>query len=376
MYPRLLTPQKHSSFFLFGPRGTGKSTWLKQNYPQATLIDLLDSGLYPRLLAAPETLSRYITNEKEPVIIDEIQRIPELLNEVHRLIESRKLLFILTGSSARKIRKSGVNLLAGRALISNLYPLVAQEMGGDFNLRKALQFGLMPAAVNHPDPKSYLQSYVAAYIREEVMQESLVRNIGAFSRFLEAASFSQAQVLNVAAVAGECQIERKVVENYFTILEDLLIAQRLPVFSKRAKRELIVHKKFFYFDVGVYRTLRPSGPLDTPDEGDGAGLETLFYQHLRALNQYDHKEYEIFYWRTKNKLEIDFVLYGPRGILAFEIKRSANIKKQDLLALTEFKKDYPQANSYLVYGGEHQQTIDGITLLPYEKAIKSMRELL
>ena len=208
------------------------------------------------------------------------------------------------------------------------------------------------------------------------MQEALVRNLAAFSRFLQAASFSQASTLNVSDVARDSHVERKVVENYFSILEDLLLAVRIPIFSKRAKRDLITHRKFLYYDVGVYRTIRPRGPLDSQDEIDGAALETLFYQLLRANNDYLKKEYEIYYWRTRGQIELDFVLYGPRGLLAFEIKRNRNIAHKDLRALNEFGKDYPEAKLFLIYGGEDERLEHGIRILPYAIAIQQLPELI
>ena len=196
-------------------------------------------------------------------MVDEVQRVPDILNEVHRLIESRGLRFVLTGSSARKLRRRGVNLLAGRALTRRMHPLTARELGRDFDLGRALRFGCLPFACTASDPQEYLASYVSTYLREEVQQEGLARNLAAFSRFLEAASFSQGSVLNMAAVARDCSVRAKVVEDYFAILENLLIAVRLPVFTRRAKRRLVAHPKFYFFDAGVFRAIRPRGPLES-----------------------------------------------------------------------------------------------------------------
>jgi len=208
--------------------------------------------------------------------------VPELLNEVHRLIEGRKARFVLTGSSARKLRGKGINLLGGRALTYQLFPLTAVELGTDFNLKRSVEFGHLPVACTEKEPQPYLESYVKTYLREEVQQEGLTRNLGAFARFLETASLSQTGQLNISEVARDSSVERKVVENYFHILEDLLLAQRLPVFTKRAGRRIVQHPKFYIFDAGVYRTIRPKGPLDGPEEIRGSALETLVYQELRA----------------------------------------------------------------------------------------------
>jgi len=200
------------------------------------------------------------------VILNEIQRIPNLLNEVHRLIESRKIKFILTGSSARKLRQKGVNLLAGRAYTYHMHPLTTMETGSAFDLQQALNYGMLPEIFSKGDPKQFLSAYLGTYLREEILQEGLTRNLEAFARFLETASFSQGAVLNVSAVARECAVSKKMADGYFNILQDLLIGIMLPIFSRQAKRRLVAHSKFYYFDVGVYRAIRPKGPLDITEE--------------------------------------------------------------------------------------------------------------
>ena len=265
MYTRLLERPVRQSFFLFGPRGVGKTAWLRARFPDALFFDLLDADTYTRLLAAPTRLGDEIpAGYRGWVVLDEIQRLPDLLNEVHRLIEARRLRFVLTGSSARKLRSKGVNLLAGRAVTRFMHPLTVTELGQDFDLRRALQYGCLPFACTEPEPRDYLRSYVSTYLREEVQQEGFARNLAAFARFLEAASFSQGSVLNMAAVARESAVNAKVAEDYFSILEDLLIAVRLPVFAKRAKRRVVAHPKFYFFDAGVFQAIRPRGPLDHP----------------------------------------------------------------------------------------------------------------
>lgn len=377
MYSRLIKPPVNKSFFLFGPRGTGKTTWVRSTFPQALYLDLLKAELYNDLLANPDRLENLIPkNFKSWVIIDEVQRIPELLNEVHRLIESEKLRFILTGSSARKLRKKGQNLLGGRALTYFMHPLTVGELKNDFNLNTALQFGQLPSVYQEEDPKRYLESYVQTYLKEEVQQEGLTRNIGAFARFLETASFSQGSVLNISAIGREAAVERKVVENYFSILEDLLIGYRLPVFSKKAKRRLVTHEKFYFFDAGVYRTLRPAGPLDLPEMIDGAALETLFFQELLAINDYLDLGYKLYYYRTAVGQEVDFVLYGPKGIKAFEIKRTARLIPAMLRGLRAFSKEYPLADTYLIYQGKREMREGDIRVIPAETALQSLVELL
>ena len=377
MYSRLLSTPQGKSFFLFGPRGTGKTTWIKTQFPRAVYLDLLEAAIFNQLLANPGRLESFIPNKfRDWIVIDEVQRVPELLNEVHRLIERDKLKFVLTGSSARKLRQGGVNLLAGRALTNFFHPLTVKELGADFNLDRSLRFGHLPSACTETDPQRFLQSYVKTYLEEEIKQEGLTRNISAFARFLETASFSQGSVLNTSAVAREAAVERKVVENYFEILEDLLIAYRLPVFSKKAKRRLVRHRKFYFFDAGLYRALRPAGPLDQPEEIAGAVLETLFFQELLAINDYYQLGYKMFYYQTAAGKEVDFILYGPRGIKAFEVKHSAKISGTVLKGLRFFGREYPQACCRLIYRGKRQLRIGTVDIIPAEMAFKNLASLL
>ncbi len=379
MFERLIKRplESRKSFFLFGPRGTGKTTWLKYRLPDALFVNLLQSEYYNRLSANPGHLRQLIPPDHAGwTVIDEVQRIPALLNEVHDLIEARGLYFVLTGSSARTLRRKGVNLLAGRALTYRMHPLTVVEQRDAFNLRDSMQLGHLPARFSETDPAKYLKDYVQTYLREEVMQESLTRNIGHFSHFLEVASFSQGATVNISAVAREAHIERSVAENYFSILEDLLIAVRLPVFSRKAKRKLISQKKFYFFDAGVFRAIRPTGPLDSDADLDGPALETLVLQELRAVNDYHDYGYQISFWRTRSELEVDFVLYGPRGLLAIEIKRSTQIQRKDTRALREFKKDYPPARCFVFFGGPSPLYMDEVTVLPIEHALRNLHEIL
>ena len=379
MFTRLTTLPPRS-FFLFGPRGTGKTTWLRQQLGHVPWFDLLDSEVYLDLLADPSRLVRRLPVGHDGwVVIDEVQRVPEVLNEVHRLVETRGVKFAMTGSSARKLRQGGVNLLAGRAVTLRMHPLVCAEVGAGWQLRRALDIGGLPFAVTRPDSaeaKVFLHDYVQTYLREEVQAEGLTRNLAGFARFLEAASFSQAAPLNVSAVARECGVERKVVEDWFTVLEDLLLAFRLPVFSRRARRELTVHAKFYFFDVGVFRALRPRGPLDSADELDGAALETLLVQEIRAHNDAAGLGYALSHWRTRAGDEVDLVAYGERGLHAFEVKRSARVRAEDLAGLRVFREEFPPARTWLLYGGERAYIEDGIQILPFAQAIRDLPGML
>ena len=372
MYPRSLAIPSNGrqSFFLFGPRGTGKTTWLKQRFPDALYLDLLDHSLYLELLARPQRLRDLIPPGYDGwVVVDEVQRTPLVLNEVHRLIEAEGLRFILTGSSARSLRRRGVNLLGGRARTHHLYPLTAVEAGADFALERALLHGQLPSVYTQPDPDEYLASYVENYLRQEVLEEGRTRNLATFSRFLESASFSQAAPLNVAEVARDVGVDRKTAVAYFDLLEDLLIATRVPVFTKRAKRRMTTHPKFFLFDVGVYRAIRPTGPLDSPEQIDGPALETLVFQEMRAAIAYRSLKLDLFFWRTASGTEVDLVAYGGDGLFAIEVKRTRTIRRADLHGLKQFRTDYPMARCVLLFGGDRREHRDGIELLPLNDAL-------
>lgn len=373
IFNRIIDFPLDKSCFLFGPRGTGKSFWLKRQFKNSIYIDLLESETYFRLISSPEKLESYIPEGfSDVIIIDEVQKVPRLLDEVHRLIEKYGYRFILTGSSARKLKTQDINLLAGRALTAYMHPLCYEELSSDFDLAYSLKYGHLPCAYKEKDPGSYLSSYVVTYLKEEVFQEGLTRNLGGFSRFLETASFSQGEVLNLSEIARECSLNRKLVESYFTILEDLLLAIRLPVFKKKARRRMIQHPKFYFFDVGIFRTIRPKGPLDSPEEIEGPALETLFLQEVRAVNDYFELGYDIFYWRTSNQAEVDFVVYGEQGMHAFEIKRKARYSGKDINGLKLFIKDYPMSKAYLLYGGTKRFYEEGIQVLPFEEAISKL----
>jgi predicted AAA+ superfamily ATPase len=361
-------PGRH--YFLLGPRGTGKSTWLRRCYPGALFVDLLLPDWQRRLEARPERLAELVAGQKQGgvVVLDEIQRVPALLDVVHALIEERpEHRFVLTGSSARKLRRAGTDLLGGRAALRAMHPFTAAELGDGFDFERALEVGLVPLVWAAPDPRDVLEGYAALYLREEVQMEGMVRRLGAFSRFLEAVSFSQACPINLSEVARECEVPRKTAQGYLEILEDLLLCFRVPAFTKRAKRKLATHPKFFFFDVGVYRALRPAGPLDRPEEIGGAALEGLVAQHLRAWIDYGSRDTSLYYWRTRAGSEVDFVVYGPGGFWALEVKHAARVRRSDLRALAAFRADHPEARVALLYRGRERLEIDGIPCLPCDE---------
>lgn len=371
-----MSPPK-GSFFLLGPRGTGKTTWLSQILPDAVRIDLLDDSSFVELAGHGNRLEAMIDAAgTETVVIDEVQKLPSLLDEVHRLIEKRRFRFVLTGSSARKLRRGGANLLAGRARTVTMHPFTRPELGARFDLGHAIRFGMLPTVWMEDDPARYLKGYVGTYLREEVQQEALVRNVASFNRFLEAASFSQGAVLNMQAVAREVGLHRKTVEAHFDLLEDLLLAVRVPVFARRARRKMAVHPKFYFFDAGVYRALRPRGPLDAAEEIDGAAIETLLFQSLRAENANGDLGYSLSFWRTSDGKEVDFVMYGERGLHAFEIKRTARFRESDLAGLRLFLEDYPEARGHLFYGGARRYRFGSIDVLPLPRALAELGAML
>lgn len=371
-------PEPSGSYFLFGPRGTGKSTWVAGHYPDALRVDLLAPQADRAFSARPERLRDLVAAQPaaSTIVIDEVQRVPAILDVVHEQIEARRedlLRFVLTGSSARKLKRAGVNLLAGRAVERSLHPFMAAELGDGFRLDHALDVGLVPLIWNAATPAATRDAYLSLYIREEVQAEGMVRDLGSFARFTESVSFCHAGVLSIATVARECEVKRKTVEGYIEILEDLLLAFRLPVFSRRAKRQLTVHPKFYWFDAGVFRAARPSGPLDRPEEIAGAALEGLVAQHLRAWIAYTAEPHSLFFWRTKSGTEVDFVVYGEHGIWAFEVKNARNIHSRDIKGLAAFSEDYPMAKTVLLYRGTETMIVGGVRCIPVERYLRDLR---
>ena len=356
------------SFFLFGPRGTGKSTWLRQRFPEALWIDMLQPDVHRAFLARPERLRDLVLgSEGQMVVVDEVQKAPELLDVVHSLIDSTETVFALTGSSARKLRRTGVDLLAGRAVLRTMHPFMAAELGAAFDLQRALRDGMLPLVWGSPDGSDALRAYASLYLGEEVQAEGLVRNIGHFSRFLETVSFAHGGVLNISNLARECAVGRKTAEGYVEILEDLLLAFRLPVFRRRAGRQVTATPKLYLFDTGVFRSLRPTGPLDRPEEIDGSALEGLVAQHLRAWSELTPAEHGLYFWRTSAGTEVDFVLYGEQGLWAFEVKNTASVRGADLKGLRAFCTDYPEGKPIYLYRGAERLRIDGVLCLPVDE---------
>ena len=374
-YRERLFVEPNRSYFLFGPRGTGKSTMAKHRHLDALLIDLRITSERLRFVANPEEFLNLVSaqHEGKTIIVDEIQKVPELLSLVHVLIEKKKQWkFILTGSSARRLKREGVDLLGGRALKKMLYPFMAIEIVDDFVLEDALNFGLLPLRFAEDDPADFLKGYVSLYIEEEVMQEGLVRNIEPFARFLQVMSFSHGQVINVSNISKECFVKRTTVTNWITILEDLLMGYQITVFEQRAKRELSAHPKFYFFDVGVYKALRPQSRLDTDSEINGPGLEGLIAQHLMAWKDYSSGKHTLNFWRTRSGVEVDFIVNGTLGFWAIEVKNTEKVRSDDVKPLLAFIEDYPEVRAIFLYRGKERLFIKNVFCMPVDEFLKGL----
>ena len=336
-----------SSIFLFGGRQTGKTTLLHQQFPNATFIDLLDTSIRQRFRRRPVLL--YETLKEKPegtlVIIDEIPEVPELLNEVHRLIVEKRLVFILCGSSARKLKRKGHNTLGGRAMPVYLYPLVSAEIP-DFDIDRAVNYGMIPSHYLAKNPQRLLSGYIDIYLKEEIKEEALVRNLDAFQRFLEVAALTDGEIVNNNNIAQDCGVHASTVISYFDILEDTLLGYRVPAFRKVMKRKLQQAPKFYYFDIGVANHLLHRKELVRGTAEYGHAFEHLVIQELYAWLHYKHSEEELFYWRTYTGLEVDAVIGDAR--VAIEIKSVEEVLSRHLKGLKAFGEEYPQSQRIIV----------------------------
>lgn len=372
MYKRLLTMPLSSrqTCFLWGPRQTGKSTLLKHLFPGATLYDLLRADVYERLVRNPSLIREECdaaqlsgATQTDPIIIDEFQKVPALLDEVHWLMEDRGVRFILCGSSARKIKRGQANLLGGRGIRYELYPLTYREIP-DFSLRAAINNGLLPAHYASDISTRQLQAYVGDYLREEIAAEAITRNIGAFSRFLEIAAMSNGELINFTNIASECGVGAATVKGYFQILEDTLIGRQIHPYRKRVKRRLVGMPKFYFFDVGIVSYLAHRGLVELRSELFGKAFEHFLFMELTAHSSYSERFYPVSFWRSTSGFEVDFIL-GDCDV-AIEVKSSGLVRDQHLRGIRAFKEEH-SAKRYMVVSldPEPRRTKDGIDILPW-----------
>ncbi|MCY4430966.1 MAG: DUF4143 domain-containing protein [Rhodospirillales bacterium] len=376
-YPRL-TRLPRQSFFLLGVRGVGKSTWARVQFPDATRVDLLDEARYQDYLADPSLFAADLQTAPPGswVVVDEIQRLPNLLNEVHRHIEDRHLNFALLGSSVRKLKAAGVNLLASRALHKKMHPLTPAELGNDFELEAALDTGTIPLVWVADERRQVLESYVRLYLREEVRAEGLVRNLPGFARFLPIAALYHGQVVNISGIARDCGVARTTVQGYLEILEDTLLATRLPAFQPRLRVRERRHPKLYWVDPGLVRAVKKlSGPI-APEER-GALLEGWILHLLRAHGAEGGLFDELHYWapHPANRIEVDFLLRRKGELAAIEVKSQSRYHTGMLPGLRAIAELPGIARRVLVYSGERSfRTGDGIDVWSTNRLQQALAE--
>lgn len=374
MYSRLqqFFGRNNESCFLWGPRQTGKSTLLKKLFPNAPYYDLLLADEFERLIRHPELLREELlaaSRHKGPVIIDEVQKIPQLLDEIQWLIVNKNISFILCGSSARKLKRGSGNLLGGRALRYELYPLVSKEIP-DFDLLCALNHGLLPRHYLSSDPSRLLQAYIGEYLKEEIAAEALTRSVPTFSRFLEIAAFSNGEIINYQNIARECGISWPTVKEYFQILYNTLIAFELPSYQKRPKRRVVSGPKFYFFDLGIANFLLKRGYIQYGSEIFGRAFEHFILQEIRAHSHYSGKGYPISYWRTSSGLEVDFILGGHE--VALEIKGTNEVQTHHLKGILAFQEEYKPKKSIVVSLDRHRRKMNNIEIFPVQDFLKAL----
>lgn len=342
-----LSKETDSSIFLFGARQTGKTTILRQQFPDAIYFDLLDTSIKDRLRRRPSILYETLKDKPEGtlIIIDEIPEVPELLNEVHRLIVERQLVFILCGSSARKLKRKGHNTLGGRALPIYLYPLVSAEIP-DFDIDRAVTYGMVPSHYLARNPHRLLAGYIDIYLKEEIKEEALVRNLDAFHRFLEVAALTDGEIINNNNIAQECGVHATTVNSYFDILEDTLIGYRIPAYTKVMQRRLVQAPRFYYFDIGIANHLLHRKELMRGTPEYGHAFEHLVMQELVAWLHYTHSENRLSYWRTYTGIEVDAIIGD--ACVAIEIKSAEEIQNKHLKNLKIFAMEHPNCRLMVV----------------------------
>lgn len=372
MFTRRLTPPK-STTLLLGPRATGKSTWIESVLPDARRWDLLDTQLALELAKEPGRLARQV--EALPpggwVVIDEIQKVPALLDEVHRLDGKQGRKFLLSGSSARKLKRGGANLLAGRALRKDMFPLVSSEMGRVLSLDE-IPLGCLPRVIDSDNAQPYLESYVDTYIREEVQAEALTRNIGGFARFLEVAARQNGQVTNASSLARDAQVARQTVQGYFDVLVDTLLGHWLPAWKLKRATKLVAHPKFYFFDAGVARALTGRLAYPPTPEEMGALFETWLLHELRAFLSYAGLSYPLAYFKTHDDVEVDVLVETKNGFLALEFKTSPRWRPAWGRGFHRLSEELKHVRCIGVFTGSRREAADGYEVWPYQDVLRAL----
>lgn len=374
MFSRILSLNEASteSIFFWGARQTGKSTLLKQLFPAAHYYDLLLSDEYSRLRFRPALLREEceMLDEGELVIIDEVQKIPALLDEVHWLMTERNLRFILCGSSARKLRRCGANLLGGRAIRKTLFPLVSAEIP-DFDIDVALNNGMLPRHYLIKDPRQRLEAYVGDYLQQEIVAEAVVRRIDSFTRFLQVAALSDAEILNYTKIASDCGVSSKSVKEYFSILEETMLGYHIPAYSKVIRRKLVAAPKFYFFDVGIPNYLMKRIPLKSGSSEYGHALEHLICQELKAYLSYLGIDKNLSYWRTSDhRYEVDFIVGDAE--VAIEVKSSETVDSSETRGLRAFAEEHPSARLIIVSMEQRPRRHKDIEIWPAREFLRKL----
>ncbi|QQR82003.1 MAG: ATP-binding protein [Deltaproteobacteria bacterium] len=371
-YRRVLDLRKESkSIFLFGPRQTGKTYWLKKLFPESPFYNLLHADVFFRLNQKPHLIREEVLakqNLNQPIIVDEIQKIPSLLDEIQSLIEDHKVKFILTGSSARKLKRSDTNLLGGRARVRHFYPLVSAEIS-HFDLSKALNYGTLPSIYNSDDPEWDLETYVGVYLQEEIKAEGLTRKIENFTRFLQIAALYNAEILNFANVSNDCAVPHRTVFEYFSILEDTLVGHLLPPYSKTKKRKAITTSKFYFFDVGVSNFLAGRKNIKPKTELFGKTLEHFIYTEIKAYLSYRHDTRPLSYWHVQSDHEVDFLIGDE---VAIEVKGTENVSERHMSGIKALSEEIKLKKKIIVSNDPHPRKVGDIMILPIKVFLENL----
>lgn len=384
MIARKLKLPKQNSFFLFGPRQTGKSTLLFSKYKTKTwYIDLLLTDIFLKYSKSPE-LFRHEAIEKiekgiTTIIVDEVQRVPVLLNEVHYLIERFKCQFILSGSSARKLKRGNANLLAGRAVQRYLFPFIYDEIKDSFNLEDVLQFGTLPAIYgkSREEKIDILKTYSETYLREEIQMEGIVRNLGAFSRFLDIAASQFGELLSFSSIGRECHVPSRTVQSYYEILEDTLIGFKLQPWMKSQRKRLVAHPKFYFFDLGIINSLNRHLTSEPDNKLRGRLFEQFILLETYRQIKYTQSEAAIYFWRTNHGAEVDLIIEKHGNITAaFEIKSSKEISGASLSGLRSFSEEYPQSQLHVIADVSDAYKLSNVLILPWKEYIQKLKTFL